>query len=47
MAVVFDDHPYVVAVLSDYDEGGKEVDAYLCSLLDLIDRLHENFYKLK
>ena len=47
MAVIYDEHPYVVAVLSDMDEGGKAIDAYICSILDLVDQLHENFYKLK
>ncbi len=45
MAIVYDEHPYVVAIMTDCDEGTKEINAYLCSILRLIDQLHDNFYK--
>jgi hypothetical protein len=45
MGIVFDKNPYVVVILTDLDSGGTEVDDYIRSVLKLIDKLHENFYK--
>ncbi|MDD4774256.1 MAG: serine hydrolase [Eubacteriales bacterium] len=45
MAVVYAENPYVLAILTDYDKGGKEVNEYIQSVLKLIDQMHDNFYK--
>ncbi|HPT84729.1 MAG TPA: serine hydrolase [Bacillota bacterium] len=45
MGIVFDKNPYVVVILTNLDEGGSEVDDYIRSVLKLVDRLHQNFYK--
>ena len=45
MAIVYDDHPYVLVIMSDMEEGGKEINAYIQKVVSLIDDLHENFYK--
>ena len=45
MAVVYSENPYVLAVLTNYDMGGKEVNEYIQSVLKLIDKMHDNFYK--
>ncbi len=45
MAVVYDEHPYVLVFMSDMDEGGAEVNRYVQKVVRLIDDLHENFYK--
>ncbi|MBE6563717.1 MAG: hypothetical protein E7655_00335 [Ruminococcaceae bacterium] len=47
MAIVYDEHPYVLVILSDLHQGGKEVNAYIQSLVKLVDDFHENFYKVK
>jgi len=44
MAVVYDEHPYIVVVLSNFDQGGTEIDKYLRSIIQLIDKMHNNFY---
>jgi Beta-lactamase class A len=45
MGIVFDKNPYVVVILTDFDIGGTEVDNYIRSVIKLVDKLHENFYK--
>ncbi len=45
MAIVYDEHPYVLVVMSDMDSGGNEVNQYIQKVVRLIDDLHENFYK--
>ena len=47
MAIVYDENPYVVVFMSDLDEGGKEVNEYVRSIVKLIDSLHKNFYLKK
>jgi len=44
MAVVYDENPYVLVLLSDMDTGSREVNEYIQKIVGLIDRLHENFY---
>ncbi len=45
MAIVYDDHPYVLVFMSDMDEGGSAVNNYVQKVTGLVDDLHENFYK--
>ncbi len=45
--IVFDENPYIVVIFSNLDNGGKEVDQYMRSIISLIDELHENFYNKK
>ncbi len=45
MAIVYDEHPYVVVFMSDMDEGGEEINKYVQKVVGLIDDLHENFYR--
>ncbi len=45
MAIVYDEHPYVLVFMSDMDTGGNEVNAYIQKVVGLIDDLHENFYQ--
>jgi len=47
MAIVYDEHPYTLVILSDLHQGGKDVNAYIQSLVKLVDDFHENFYKVK
>lgn len=44
MAVVYDTHPYVLVFMSDLDDGGEEVNAYINKLASVIDDIHESFY---
>ena len=47
MAIVYDEHPYVVVFMSDLDQGGTKVDEYVRSLIKLVDSMHKNFYVKK
>lgn len=44
IGIVYDEHPYVVSVFSDYDKGGTEVNEYLGQILKLIDMLHAELH---
>ncbi|MCI8387989.1 MAG: hypothetical protein HFE63_05930 [Clostridiales bacterium] len=44
-AIVLGDKPYVLAVFSDLDIGGDEVNLYLREIVKKINVLHNNFYK--
>lgn len=39
------DKPYVIAVFSDLDIGGNEVNIYLREIVKMINKLHNGFYK--
>lgn len=45
MAIVYDDHPYTIAVMSNLDQGGDEVNQYIQQLVKLVARMHSNFYQ--
>ncbi len=42
--VLSGDKPYVLAVFSDMDNGGNEVNAYLQGIVKRINKLHKGFY---
>lgn len=44
MAVVYDEHPYILVVMSDLDQGGGTVNAYLQDIVRSINAIHKNFY---
>ncbi len=45
--VLHGDKPYVLAVFSDLDIGGDEVNQYLRSIVRMINKLHKGFYSSK
>ncbi|MBO5274277.1 MAG: serine hydrolase [Clostridia bacterium] len=45
MAIVYNDHPYTVSVMSNLDQGGDEVNQYIQQLIKLVAKMHANFYK--
>ena len=45
MAIVYDEHPYVLVFMSNMDQGGSQVNAYIQKVVSLIDDFHENFYR--
>lgn len=47
IAIVYDTHPYVIAFMSDLDQGGDEVNDYISEVVTCIRQLHANFYALK
>ena len=44
MAIVYDDHPYVLVIMTDMDQGGEAVNTFVQKLAAMIDDLHETFY---
>ncbi len=42
--VLYDDKPYVLAVFSDLEMGGNEVNLYLRDIIKMINKLHKGFY---
>ena len=46
VAIVLDgDRPYILAIFSDLDIGGDEVNAFLRGIVKQVKTLHSNFYK--
>lgn len=43
--VMSGDKPYVLAIFSDLDKGGDEINEYLREIVKMINQLHNNFYK--
>lgn len=43
--VLHEDKPYVLAVFSDFEKGGNEVNEYLRSIVKIINNLHKGFYQ--
>ena len=44
IGVVYDEHPYAIAVFSDYDEATKEQIAYMRELLRTVDKIHKAYH---
>ena len=42
--VLYDDKPYVLAIFSDLDNGGNDVNLYLREIVKMINKLHKGFY---
>ena len=46
MGIVYNENPYVIVFLSNLDKGGTVINEYVQSIVQLIAKLHENFYKI-
>jgi len=46
MGIVYNENPYVIVFLSNLDRGGTVINEYVQSIVKLIAKLHENFYKI-
>lgn len=44
-AIVYNEHPYLLVVLTDLDEGGTEVDTYIRDVVKKVNMLHKQFYR--
>lgn len=40
MAVIFDEHPYVVVIMTDYDDGGIGPTGFMRDVIDIIKEMH-------
>ena len=46
-AIVYDEHPYILVILTDYDTGGDKVNSYIHKITRLINEIHKTYYKNK
>ena len=44
MAIVYDEHPYILVIMTDLDEGGNTANSYIQSIIRSIHGIHKNFY---
>ncbi len=44
MAIVYNEHPYILVILTDLDNGGNEANTYISSVVRAINTIHKNFY---
>lgn len=44
-AIVYNEHPYLLVVLTDLDDGGTEVDTYIRDVVKKVNALHKQFYR--
>lgn len=44
MAIVFDEHPYIVVIMTDYEDGGEEPTEFIGEVVDYIKAIHEKMY---
>jgi hypothetical protein len=47
MAIVYNAHPYILVIMTDLDQGGNEVNAYIHSIVRSVNTIHKNFYANK
>ncbi len=45
MAIVYDEHPYLLVVMTDLDTGGVTVNKYVQDVVRMIHSIHETFYE--
>ncbi len=45
IAIVYDEHPYVLVIMTDLDTGGTTVNRYVQSVVRMIHSIHETFYE--
>ncbi len=45
IGIVYGEHPYILAVMSDLHQGGAEVNSFLQKVVRMIDEFHSNFYR--
>ncbi len=44
MAIVYDEHPYLLVIMTDLDQGGSEVNGYIRDIVRMIHDIHRTFY---
>ncbi len=47
MAIVYDEHPYILVIMTDLDDGGSEENSYIRTIVRSIQSIHKNFYSSK
>jgi len=44
MGIVYDEHPYILVIMTDYDDGGSVVNSYIWSVVRAVNSIHKTFY---
>jgi len=44
MAIVYNDHPYILVIMTDLEDGGNSANSYIASVVKAINTIHKNFY---
>ena len=47
MAIVYNDHPYILVIMTDLEDGGNNANSYIASVVKAINTIHKNFYAEK
>lgn len=47
MAIVFDEHPYIIVIMTDYDDGGEEPTDFIGDVTGLVKQIHAEMYPEK
>ena len=47
MAIVFDEHPYIIVIMTDYDDGGEEPTDFIGDVTGLVKEIHAEMYPEK
>ena len=47
MAIVYNEHPYILIILTDLEDGGSAANTYIASVVRAINTIHKNFYASK
>ena len=47
MAIVFDEHPYIIVIMTDYDDGGEEPTDFMGDVTEMVKQIHSEKYPEK
>lgn len=47
MAIVYAEHPYILVIMTDLEDGGTNANSYIASVVKAINTIHKNFYAAK
>jgi len=45
MGIVYNEHPYLIVIMTDLDQGGSEVDTYIRSVIRQCQKIHNHLYQ--
>ena len=44
MALILDEHPYIIVIMTDYEDGGEEPTAFIGDVTELVKQIHAEKY---
>lgn len=45
MGIVYDEHPYIIVIMTDLDEGNSTARSFINGVVSTVDKIHTNFYR--